>query len=377
MSNASDFLIKKGVLTEYKGPGGDVIVPEGVTVIGELAKWGSNQITSLVLPESLKKIEQHAFGSDCLRMQTLLIPQNVTEISGHQLFMNCGALAVLEVSTGNPCFSSQEGVLFDREKTKLIACPRQKAGKYNVPDSVKEICDFAFYHCSELQEITIPNGVHRIGRCAFSECYSLTEITFPASVSIMDSDILDGCKKIKHISIHGTLEEAKRAAYISFRCPTCSVTVTHWTPAVTKFLSGLHVGTVETDDLSAVPAAYRERAVLGYTIKKSNTTDKEVDAQYETYLSKNAAKLCKFAFENPALLFFLCEHQLISAKNIDTYLLEAEKQGDAEKKALLLDYQNKLGTENVSKAREKKEKVKEEYEDALVERMSSRDPLCI
>ena len=33
MSNASDFIIKNGVLTEYVGPGGDVTVPEGVTAI--------------------------------------------------------------------------------------------------------------------------------------------------------------------------------------------------------------------------------------------------------------------------------------------------------------------------------------------------------
>ena len=37
MSNASDFIIENGVLKKYVGPGGDVVIPEGVTAIGELA----------------------------------------------------------------------------------------------------------------------------------------------------------------------------------------------------------------------------------------------------------------------------------------------------------------------------------------------------
>ena len=70
----------------------------------------------------------------------------------------------------------------------------------------------------------------------------------------------------------------------------------------------------------------------------------------------------------------MCREKLIKPKDIDVYLAEAEKRGDAEKKALLLNYQNELGSKAVEKARAKKEKVKEDYTDALAERIAGRDP---
>ena len=55
MSNASDFVIENGVLKEYKGPGGDVVVPEGVTEIGENVFVELTNV-SIHLPVSVQKI---------------------------------------------------------------------------------------------------------------------------------------------------------------------------------------------------------------------------------------------------------------------------------------------------------------------------------
>ena len=46
MSNASDFIIENGVLIEYVGPGGDVVIPGGVTAVGSQAFWNNQNITS-------------------------------------------------------------------------------------------------------------------------------------------------------------------------------------------------------------------------------------------------------------------------------------------------------------------------------------------
>ena len=56
MSTASDFVIENGVLIKYVGPGGDVIIPDGVTSIEKSAFYGCQSLTNIVIPDSVKSI---------------------------------------------------------------------------------------------------------------------------------------------------------------------------------------------------------------------------------------------------------------------------------------------------------------------------------
>ena len=68
MSNPNDFIIKNGVLTKYKGAGGDVVIPEGVKEIGVYAFVGSG-ISTITLPESLENVTENCFsGHKTLRL---------------------------------------------------------------------------------------------------------------------------------------------------------------------------------------------------------------------------------------------------------------------------------------------------------------------
>ena len=68
------FRIDCRVLKEYRGPGGDVAVPEGVTDIGEHAFSGCRRLTSVALPDSLKSIGEDAF-SGCGSLKELRLPK--------------------------------------------------------------------------------------------------------------------------------------------------------------------------------------------------------------------------------------------------------------------------------------------------------------
>ncbi|MBQ7257304.1 MAG: hypothetical protein IJS60_06380 [Abditibacteriota bacterium] len=60
MSN-EDFIIEDGVLKEYKGKDTDVVIPEGVTCIGNMALCEGLKLTTLEIPKSVTKIEEEAF----------------------------------------------------------------------------------------------------------------------------------------------------------------------------------------------------------------------------------------------------------------------------------------------------------------------------
>ena len=57
MSKSSDFVIRNGILQRYVGPGGDVVIPDGISEIGESAFYGAN-LHSIVIPSGVTKIDK-------------------------------------------------------------------------------------------------------------------------------------------------------------------------------------------------------------------------------------------------------------------------------------------------------------------------------
>ena len=169
MSAITDFEIENGVLKKYKGKGGDVTVPDGVTSIDYRAFYDCSSLTSLTIPDSVTSIGDRAF-SWCSSLTSITIPDSVTSI-GDYVFYECKSLTSI-----------------------------------TIPDSVTSIGGWAFSWCESVTSITIPESVTSIGIEAFCGCSSLTSITIPKSVtSIGDRSgrsvekLLRACNRLKWI----------------------------------------------------------------------------------------------------------------------------------------------------------------------------------
>ena len=177
-----------------------ITLPDSVTSIGDYAFYDCSSLTSITIPDGVTSIGGHAF-CDCSSLTSITIPEGVTSI-GNWAFYGCTSLTGIWVGKCNPNYSNDEnGVLYNKEKTRLIQCPGGLSGTYAIPDSVTSIGDYAFYGCSSLTSITIPNGVTSIGYRAFSGCSSLTSITIPEGVTSIGSWAFSGCNSLTSITI--------------------------------------------------------------------------------------------------------------------------------------------------------------------------------
>ena len=109
------------------------------------------------------------------------IPASVTNI-GSWVFNYCSALTAIHVAEGNTAYSSEDGVLFNKDKTTLLQYPAGKTETtYAVPASVTSIAEYAFAWCRKLTKISLPESLDNIGKMAFRECTGLTEMTVLAT----------------------------------------------------------------------------------------------------------------------------------------------------------------------------------------------------
>ena len=171
MSSASDFVIKNGVLKKYVGPGGDVVIPEGVMSIGQHAFSDCSGLTSVTIPEGVTEIGWGAF-SDCSGLTSVTIPESVTEI-GWGAFSDCSGL------------------------TNVI-----------IPEGVKRIGWGAFSGCSGLMSVTIGNSETEIGESVFSDCMGLVSFSIPKELKRLGKDPFGDEIPAGLIPVIGTFEHA-------------------------------------------------------------------------------------------------------------------------------------------------------------------------
>ena len=193
-----------------------------VTSIGNSAFSSCSGLTSITIPSSVTSIGYYAFRS-CTGLTSITIPSSVTSI-GNSAFSGCSNLMNIVVVDDNPEYSSLDGIVFNKDKTKIILCLDNKKGSVTIPSSVTSIGDYAFSGCSGLTSIDIPSGVTLIERSAFSGCRGLTSVTIPSGVTLIRDYAFSSCSGLTSVTIPSSVTLIGFSAFSGCRGLT-SVTI--------------------------------------------------------------------------------------------------------------------------------------------------------
>ncbi|MCH5218787.1 MAG: leucine-rich repeat domain-containing protein [Muribaculaceae bacterium] len=175
-----------------------LILPESVSVIGDDAFYHCENLKYIKVPSSLKVINRSVFEC-CFSLPFVVIPEGITEIKFGAFrgcnslasitlpasvsiievwaFANCENLERIIISSENPNYSSEGGMLLNKDKTILYSGPGK--GFVKIPDGIIHIGNEAFIG-SSVEEVSIPPSVTSISALTFIECDDLKKITCEA-----------------------------------------------------------------------------------------------------------------------------------------------------------------------------------------------------
>ena len=171
----------------------EVDISQGLLVVERAAFWFCTGLEKIFLPNSVTSIGESAFYHSGLK--TFIIPEQVTtDIISKKVFEGCNNLSEMNVVDSNPFFSSQDGILFNKEKTILLLYPQGKDGnEYIVHDGVSEIGESAFRACKNLVNIVLSNSVKKIGGFAFDGCENLHSIQLSQNLTRIEDAAFQDC----------------------------------------------------------------------------------------------------------------------------------------------------------------------------------------
>lgn len=361
MNNIEDFEIRDGVLIKYLGKDDKVTVPSGVIKIANKA-FALSGVKEIVLPEGLIGIEGEYHPGDvlgtfgafhlCIYLEKVSLPKTLERI-GAAAFSGCKRLKHIRlpeklVEIGAISFADCVGL----EEVEF-------------PKGLAKIGEFAFQRCSSLKKIDIQNHECQIDRCAFCES-GVTEAAIPAKYGL--TSIFHKCKELKRVTI---TTELMPDVY-----PKNVINADGTREIVGYYDTTISFGEVNKDfilyapqcSIDQIEKSIKKQALCGIVelLNSGAEIDEAILNDYIKYAKRQAKQIAPLALENEDLLAFMIERKLISAKNAEFFIGEAQKIENPAITAMLLDYKGRtFGEKDYEKIeKEEERKVRKEIRNA-------------
>ena len=208
---------------------GAYTIPAGIQVIYKSAFYGCTKITSLTIPEGVKRIEHYGlmFSLNAV-IKTLHLPASLEYVTPGAIFG--GSLRKISVAEGNTHYTTWNNMLMTINMDTVICCPAAINAAYTLPESVVHVAASAFsvsavdltmtnvrsigeyaFEANSLgkydsnRHYVIPETVEEIGDEAFYRSYSMEQVTIPSSLKQMGEQVFADSPKLKKAVINSPM----------------------------------------------------------------------------------------------------------------------------------------------------------------------------
>ena len=206
---------------DFAGSITDLSLADGITNLGAWAFYDCEHLTSVTIPGSVRIVESYTLSSPYL--ETVIFSEGVEYLRYHTLdsctalvyvyipasmdlvdenaFDECESLRRIEVSAGNPDYCSVSGVLYNKEKTLLVRCPRGCTQTVTVVNGTTAIREYAFSDCDQISYVNLPDSVTEIGDWAFIGCYRMFGVTMSPNVTKIGEGAFCYCDNLRYATV--------------------------------------------------------------------------------------------------------------------------------------------------------------------------------
>ena len=176
----------------------------------ETSAFEQCNIKNIELSDTVTKIGKMSFSSHSIQTFTSHSVKDVTGVFNNCTLLNTLNLDALEeldttlfdgdkrlaaININNSeVLTSVDGVVYSKDMTELIYCPRGKEGSVEIPEGVTTIKKDAFYKCTYVSSISLPSTLLTIEDQAFYSCTALSSLVIPDSVTSIGVEILSKTK---------------------------------------------------------------------------------------------------------------------------------------------------------------------------------------
>lgn len=208
----TDFVMEGTTLISYEGTDVSVSIPRSIEKIAQDAFSDNMVVKKITIPNTVEEIEAGAFAG-CGNLTEINLPASVEEI-GSGAFADCGKLTTISVNEDNESFKCTDGVLYNRQGTKLYqVLAGTKQSVYFIPNSIEKIEKYAFWGCENIKQIVFGKGLTEVPEYAFSNCKGLKTITVPSIITAIQLKAFEDCVNLEEIYISPSVTYIHETAF--------------------------------------------------------------------------------------------------------------------------------------------------------------------
>ena len=164
--------------------------------------------TQIIIPDKIKGYPVNVLSSnvfnECTTLTYIKVPATVKTLSG-ETFAECRNLMNIEIDKNNETYVSDNGIVFNLDRSTLIAFPNGRSGKYTIPETVITIGSSAFAGAYKITDVNMYNSVSSISANAFRGCFSLKNLRLSDCLAVIGEKAFANCVDLREIHIPGSV----------------------------------------------------------------------------------------------------------------------------------------------------------------------------